>query len=111
MIAAGWFPFIDIIGGDIDLLLKAYQVNFDIEAKEKALVEKFTAERIDQIASRWWQKPAIKSHKAVLQAGLDAYKGGDYISSIKNILTEIEGVLADVHLAEIGSPAKTKKVT
>lgn len=110
MTAAGWFPFVEVIGGDIDPLLKAYKSDFNIEAQENALVAKFTSERIDRIASRWWQKPAIEKHQKVLQAGLEAFKNGDYVSSIKNILTEIEGILANIHLAEVGSPAKTRKL-
>ncbi|MFA6535802.1 MAG: hypothetical protein WCT25_00030 [Candidatus Paceibacterota bacterium] len=108
MTKAGWFPFIEVIGGDFDPLIKAYKAEFDIEAKEKQLVAKFTSERIDKIAERWWRNPALAKHKTVLQAGLDAFKGNDPVSSIKNIMTEIEGVLADVHLAEKGSTAKTK---
>jgi len=108
MTKAGWFPFIEVIGGDFDPLIKAYQAEFDIETKEKELVAKFTPERIDKIAERWWRNSALAKHKTVLQAGLGAFKSGDSVSSIKNIMTEIEGVLADVHLAEKGSTAKTK---
>ena len=109
MTKAGWFPFIEVLGGDFDPLIKAYREEFDIEAKEKELVARFTPERIDRIARRrWWRNPALAKHKTVLQAGLDAFKNGDPVSAIKNIMTEIEGVLVDVHLAEKGSTAETK---
>jgi hypothetical protein len=107
MTKAGWFPFIEVIGGDFDPLIKAYQAEFDIEAKEQELVAKFTPERIDKIAARWWRNPALAKHKTVLEAGLNAFKKKDPVSAIKNIVTEIEGVLADVHLAEKGSAPKT----
>ena len=110
MTKAGWFPFIEIIGGDFDPLLKAYQSEFNIENEEKALVEKFNAERIDRIAERWWRNSILAKHKIVLQAGLNAFKGGDTVSCIKNIMTEIEGVLVDVQLAEKGSTAKTEEL-
>jgi len=108
MIKAGWFPFIEVMGGYFDPLLKAYQSDFDIDTKEKGLVSTFTNERIDAIGSRWWRNQILVKHKIVLEAGLDAYKRGDYVSCIKNIMTEIEGVLFDLHLAEKGSAAKTK---
>lgn len=108
MIEAGWFPFIEVIGGDFDPLIKAYQTEFNIEAKEKELVSMFSSERIEKIAERWWRNSSLTKHKTVLQAGLDAFKRSDPISSIKIIMTEIEGVLADIHLAEKGSTAKTK---
>lgn len=107
---AGWFPFVEIIGGDVDPLLKAYQSEFDIENKEKQLVEKFTPDRIDKIGERWWKNPVLSKHKTVLEAGLEAFKRGDPISCIKNIMTEIEGVLAHVHLAEKGSAPKTEEL-
>jgi hypothetical protein len=108
MTKAGWFPFIEVMGGDFDPLIKAYRDEFNIENKEKELVAKFTPEHIDKIAERWWRNPALAKHKTVLQAGLDAFKSGDFVSAIKNIATEIEGVLADVHLAEKGSAPKTE---
>ena len=110
MTEAGWFPFIEIMGGDFDPLLKAYRGEFDIENKEKSLIEKFTPDRIDKIGERWWKNPMISKHKTVLQAGLDAFKKGDFILSIKTIVTEIEGILADVHLAEKGSAPKTEEL-
>ena len=110
MTKAGWFPFIEVIGGDFDPLLKAYQMEFDIDNKEKTLIKKFNPERVSRIAERWWRNPILARHKVVLQAGLDAFSRGDYVSCIKNIMTEIEGVLVDVHLAEKGSIAKTKEL-
>lgn len=107
---AGWFPFIEILGGDFEPLLKAYRIEFDVEGREAALVASFTSERIDRIAERWWRNPIIAKHRVVLHAGLDAFKRGDNVSCIKNIMTEIEGVLADLHLAEKGSTAKTRKL-
>jgi len=108
MTKAGWFPFIEIIGGDFDPLLKAYQSEFDIENKEKEFIEKFTPDRINKIGERWWKNPILSKHKTVLEAGLEAFKRSDSVSCIKNIMTEIEGVLADLHLAEKGSTAKTR---
>lgn len=110
MTKAGWFPFIETMGGNFDPLLKAYQTDFDIDAKEKALVESFNVDRIDLIAERWWRKPVIAENQTVLQAGLDAFKRGDYVSCIKNISSEIEGVLADLHLAEKGSFSRTDEL-
>jgi hypothetical protein len=106
----GWFPFIEIIGGDFEPLLKAYATNFDIENKEQGLIVSFTPERIERLAQRWWKNQILSNHKEVLVAGLEAFKRGDFVSCIKNIMTEIEGVLAHVHLAEKGSIPKTKEL-
>ncbi len=110
MIKAGWFPFIEIIGGDFEPLLKAYRTDFEIESRENILVNSFGSDRIDLMAERWWNNPIIAKHQTVLQAGLNTFKNGDYISCIKNLMTEIEGVLVDLHLAEKGSSAKTEQL-
>lgn len=110
MINSGWFPFIELIGGDFDSLINAYKSEFDIEGKESELVAKFTSERIDKIAERWWRNSAFAKHRKVLQAGLDAFKRSEPVSSVKIILTEIEGVLADVYLVENGSKLKIREL-
>jgi len=108
--ASGWFPFIETMGGDFDPLLKAYEAEFDVEAKENKLIESFGPDRIDAIADRWWKNPIIAKHQTVLQAGLNAFKNKDYVSCTKNIMTEIEGILSDLHLAEKGSIVKTEEL-
>ena len=108
LISAGWFPFIEIIS-EINPLLKAFNYEFDIEGQEQALIKKFDKKRIEKISERWWKKPIIYKHKEVLEAGLHAFSRGDYISCIKNISTEIEGVLVDLHLTEKGSIPGTKE--
>lgn len=105
---AGWFPFVELLGSDFDRVLKAYQNDFNIKAQQSALVEKFDHARIECVAERWWKNSIVGKHKIVLEAGLRAFERGDYVSCIKNIMTEIEGVLADLHLAETGATAKTK---
>lgn len=107
---AGWFPFLGVIGEKFDSLLAAYRDEFCIEEKENDLIDSFNGGKIDETAERWWRKNTIEKHRVVLEAGLEAYKRGDYVSCIKNIMTEIEGVLADLHLAEKGSLPKTQEL-
>ena len=90
LIHAGWFPFIEIIGGDMDRLVNAYRDSFNIEAEEKALVDKFTTERIDRIGERWKTISALKSRTDILAPALVAFKAKDPVSCMKIVLTEID---------------------
>lgn len=106
LVRAGWFPFVELIGGDFEALLKAFRHDFDIEAKERALVEKFDGTRVDRMADRWWRNDHFASRRKVLESALDAFKRGDSIGCIKTALTEIEGILRDARIAAMGSSAK-----
>lgn len=107
---AGWFPFIEIMGAEFESLQRAYQEDFGIEGQEAALIGNFDNARIDAIAARWWKSPTIAERRTVLEPALKAFKNNDPVSSIKNLLTEIEGIIRSAMIAETGSSAKTKKL-
>ncbi|GAM97387.1 hypothetical protein U91I_01013 [alpha proteobacterium U9-1i] len=104
--AGGWFPFVEIFGPESERLLKAWRLDFNIAGEEEALLRRFDAARIDAIAARWAAHPTLGPHAAVLNSGLEAFKRGDAVASLKVILTEIEGVLRNAHMAENGASAK-----
>lgn len=108
--ASGWFPFIGIIGGDFDDLLKAYRNDFSIEAQEMQLLAKFDASRVDAVTSRWWKNPILSSRRAILEPALNAFKQNDPVSCLKNLLTEMEGVLRDARIVDMGAAAKIDKL-
>lgn len=108
--AAGWFPFVEILGPESERLFRAWRLDFNIEGEEAALVARFDAVRIDAIGARWAKHPALAPHEAVLKSGLEAFKRGDSVAAIKIILTEIEGVLRGAHVAEKGGSVKTSKL-
>ena len=106
IVHVGWFPFVELLGGDFENLLQAYNANFNIEGEEAALLKKFDAARVDAIAERWWRHPSLSSRKAILEPAMRAYKHGDAVSCIKIIVTEIEGVIRDSYIADRGKSAK-----
>jgi hypothetical protein len=103
--AGGWFLFVEILGPEGEQLLKAWRLDFNIAGEEEALLRRFDAARIDAIATRWAAHAALAPHEAVLRSGLEAFKRGDAVAALKVILTEIEGVLRNAHLAENGASA------
>lgn len=105
---AGWFPFIEITGGEVEALIRAHKSNFNVEGETQALIDKFTPDRIDAMFTRWSARSSLNSRHKILRAALDAYKRGDAIASTKILLTEIEGILREAHITELGETAGIK---
>ena len=107
---SGWFPFVEILGGEFEKLLKAHQLDFNVAGEEELLLKAFDAARIDTIAGRWWHHPRLTGHRAILEPALKAFKNGEPVASLKIILTEIEGIIQAAHIAEIGEGASINKL-
>ncbi len=62
----------------------------------KRVVDKFDKDRINRIATKWWHNPIFLDKKQILEAGMNSYLRDDnegFISCIKTILPEIEGII------------------
>ncbi len=104
----GWFPFIEIVGAEYKKLYDAYKTSFDRTNRIKAITAEFDEKRINDITKRWWDNPLYRARKKLINAGTVAYLQDDpqgFISCIKNLNPEIEGVLRGVYIADNG-PAK-----
>jgi hypothetical protein len=108
----GWFPFVEMLDNDYQKLAQAYSSRFAVEDRVKAVVEGYTSERLDQIISRWWTNPVFAAKKELIEAGVGAYKQntreGD-INTIKNLLSEIEGILRSIYRAGTGKSDRVKQ--
>jgi hypothetical protein len=110
LVAAGWFPFIETIGGEFEELLKAYRDDFNVEEETAKLLRRFDARRIDGLAMRWWKGSLLSRRRDILEPALEAFTHRDPVSCIQIILTEIEGILQDLHIGEQGSEMSTKEL-
>lgn len=109
LIASGWFPFVELIS-EFRVLAEASEAGFDLSEVESNLCARFDQDRMDRILSRWLMKPHFQDREALLRAAIEAYLAGQPISTIKIILTEIEGVLAHAYRAANGKGAKLKRL-
>ena len=108
IVEAGWFPFLEIIGGEFEKLVAAYKANFNIQAEEELLLKNFDNVRIDRLTERWWKRECLTNRKAIIEPAIEAFKRCDPVSCLKIILTEIEGVIQDARIADAGTGAKIK---
>lgn len=104
----GWFPYVELLSSDYAELSNAYTNKFNFSENISKLLNKFTKERIEKVSSRWWKNPIFAEKKTLIETGIDGYlqdtqKG--YISCIKTLYSEIEGILAFLYLGD------TKKYT
>ena len=102
LVSAGWFPFLELMSGEFRTLLDMQEAGFGLPEAEAALVSGFDAPRVDRMFERWMQGPHMRGKEVILRSAVNAFKAGDPVSVIKNVLTEIEGVMAETHFRVTG---------
>lgn len=105
MIKDGWFPFIEIIGGEYKSLSEAYQNKFNFEERIDKIVGSFNKARIEKITNKWWKNQVFIDKKNILQAGINAFLRGDndgYINCINTLLPQVEGIIRLQYFADTG---------
>jgi len=105
MINDGWFPFIEIIGEDYKKIYKLYQNKFDFNNRMKKIIDSFDKNRIERIKSKWWKNKIFKDKQPLIEAGIEAYLQNvesGFINCIKNLSSEIEGIIRINYLNETG---------
>lgn len=111
MLKDGWFPFIEILGNDYINLSNAYMSKFEIGTKVTSVIVKFTKERVENMTEKWWKNKVFNEREMIIEAGVRAYLSGTedgYINAIKNLWTEIEGILRKVYFSETGKGDNVK---
>lgn len=105
MLKDGWFPFIEIIGKEYRELSRAYQGEFEVEARVKKIVNSFTAKRIKTLTDKWWNNQTFAEKKRLIEPGINAFLQDNeegYVNCIKTLSSEIEGVMRSLYYLETG---------
>lgn len=102
LLAAGWFPFAEIITAEFMDLLHHCEAGFNVGEVEDKIIAKFDDARVQRILERWIAKPHFATKAGLLNAAISAFQNKEPVAVIKIILTEIEGILNDAHRAVHG---------
>ena len=106
MVKDGWFPFIEILGEEYKTLTHVYQnKKFTYDNTVGELLGTFDESRVNRITDKWWMKPIFQKKQQLIQAGIDAFLQGEesgYINCIKNLYTEIEGIMRLLYFEDTG---------
>ncbi len=105
MIKDGWFPFIELINNGLEHLNRYYENDKLNIADHENLVTMFTQDRINHIVEKWWNNTIFKNKKAILESAIDGFHRNDFVSTIKNLSSEIEGII------RLSYPQLNKKTT
>lgn len=109
LVAAGWFPFVEIITAEFRDLARQAEAGFDIAEIEPKIIAAFGIARLGHLLERWAAKPHFAARASLLKEAVEAFTAQNPASVIKIILTEIEGVLNDAHkMAHGGQGAKIR---
>jgi hypothetical protein len=108
LVAAGWFPFVEILGQEFQTLAEASEAGFDLHEAETKILETFDGPRVERMFTRWMARPHFAGKEPVLRAAQKAFASGDAVSVLKIALTEIEGILREAYRKVHGQSAKTK---
>ncbi len=109
MVKDGWFPFLELVGGEYKTISEAYRSKFDFENRIGKIVNGFDNTRIEEITNRWWKKQIFNDKREILQAGINAFLQGNqdgyingYINCIKTLLPEIAGIIRIQYFSDTG---------
>ncbi len=96
MVEDGWFPFVALIGDGIGSIRTYYEEGEKQPSIINGLISSFDKAKLTDITSRWWSNPLFSSKQKILQAGVNSYLANTeegYINAVKNLSTEIEGII------------------
>lgn len=105
MIKDGWFPFIELINNGLEHLNRYYENDKLNAADHENLLTMFTQDRINHMVAKWWNNSIFENKKAILESGIDRFHSNDFFSTIKNLSSEIEGII------RLSYPQLNKKTT
>lgn len=110
----GWFPFVALIGEGMEDLRTYYEEGEEHPSIMEKLISSFDETRLTDITSRWWGNSLFNSKKKILQARVNSYLANTeegYINSVKNLSTELEGIIRVSFHADYGkNPSSIKEL-
>ena len=102
----GWFPFTEMLGSDFVKLETAYS-HRDEPVKFKAFLDEITSqfneERLSALQEIWWSYEPLAAKRKIIEEAVSDYLAKKYISCIKVLYSEIEGLIRLRFHAELGS--------
>jgi hypothetical protein len=91
--SCGWFPFLAIPVELLKVLMYRVSEGRALTAAEKAIFDYFDRSRILGLLEKFRKQSCLVPHFEFLEAGINRYIEGDYISCISTVWPRIEGIL------------------
>jgi len=113
MVEEGWFPFVAVINDGIEKIRLYYQEDRKYPAILQELIDSFNEEKLLNLTSRWWKNSLFASKKKIIQAGINNYLANTeegYIGAVKNLATELEGIIRIAYHQDYDKKPTTKEL-
>jgi hypothetical protein len=113
IIEEGWFPFVAVINDGIEKIQLYYQENRKYPSIIQEFIDSFNEEKLSNLTSRWWNNSLFASKQKIIQAGINSYLANTeegYISAVKNLATELEGIIRIAYHQDFGKSPNTKEL-
>jgi hypothetical protein len=113
MIEDGWFPFVAVINDGIEKIQLYYQENRKYPSILQEFIDSFNEEKLSSLTSRWWKNSLFAGKQKIIQAGINNYLTNTeegYISAVKNLATELEGIIRIAYHQDFGKSPNTKEL-
>lgn len=112
LIEDGWFPFIRLLNGQFNNLISFYEEDKKFNSYVENIVSYFSDDHIRKFVEKWWKNPILKDKQEIIISGVEAYmtrtKSG-FINCIKNLETELEGIIRLACFSETGNKTPSTK--
>ena len=112
MIKEGWFPFVAVINDGIEKIQLYYQEDRKYPSILQELIDSFNEEKLLYLTSRWWNNSIFAGKQKIIQAGINNYLTNTeegYISAVKNLATEPEGIIRIAYHQDCGESRSAKE--
>ncbi|APD49821.1 hypothetical protein [Francisella hispaniensis] len=112
--ADGWFPFIALISSEFSEIIHLYQSEKEASKRnyflEELFAKKFDSNKILSLTNNWWQKEQFSAKKKFIEAGINCFLEGNYISCLSTLYPIIEGIVGIDYFNQNGRKPKFKEL-
>ncbi|WP_150463513.1 hypothetical protein [Francisella sp. XLW-1] len=114
IIEDGWFPFIKLINSEFNEIIKLYQSEKEASKRnyflQELVAKKFDSNKILSLTNNWWQKEQFSAKKKFIEAGINCFLEGNYISCLSTLYPIIEGIVGIDYFNQNGRKPKFKEL-
>jgi hypothetical protein len=113
LIQDGWFPFIGLVTEHFQNLIQYYSEEKKFILHIGKILNYFTKAKIDKMTHNWWDNYIFNDKRSLIETGINAYlqdTTAGYISSIKILSSEIEGIIRINYVREYGRNPTTQEL-
>jgi hypothetical protein len=109
IVAAGWFPFVEILGAEFRSLASSCEAGFELDDEESKILAKFDASVSSGCSAAGWKNRILRARNGCCARRWKSFAEEDAVPVLKIALTEIEGILSDAYRKVHGKGVRIKK--